>query len=1109
MIRCFIFLIAAFSSGIVSGYPDHRAPVRKPNVIFILSDDQGTLDLNIYGAKDLETPNLDKLAKQGVRFTQFYAAAPVCSPSRAALLTGKVPQRAGLTGNAAPGRIPEGMPTEQFTMAEMLKSSGYVTGHIGKWHLGYLPASRPNGQGFDYSFGHMVGCIDNYSHYFYWDGPNRHDLWRNGKEVWYDGKFFPDLLNQEATTFIEQNKAKPFFLYLALNYPHYPMQGSDKWRLKYKDLPRPRRDYAAAVSTMDEKIGEILQKLTELKLRENTIIVFMSDHGHSTEERAMGGAGFAGPFRGAKACLFEAGLRVPAIISWPGHIPENQTRHQAGIATDWFPTIAELCGTPVSPASRLDGKSLVPVITGNAASPHKTLHWAYEKQWVVRDDDWKLLGNPVDKSNKGKLEPRDTLFLVNLAKDSSEMKNYATEHPDVVRRLRQLHEEWTMRLNSEAVSLKTNNKPVEGQNWFEKSIFMLHEDHHIKAETEVGKNADPQQTARIIALSKPDAIQIHAKGRPGYASYPTKIGWMAPKYQRDVLKVWRDVARKEGYNFSIYYNLGRDAEIQIRKPQWNRLGPEGKLQDAALCYHSGVAKEYLWPMIAEIMDNYRPDGLWFDGSVFTIKNCYCNVCKARFLAEKGMAAPTRHNQPGWAAYKDMQRQVYREFLYETVDRIKQKDPKCLVTINLAYSLHMPEKPYPGIDYFTADFGNEIEELSQEAHWYDNQGKPFEIMTTVHLDGGSGKGRQPKPARQLEQEMATIIANGGRYNCWDNPDSKSAISEEMGKHLRDVVSPFLRTREPWLLQTTRVPDVSILYSATERYAASDTMSNAFPPATNFIAVTDKIWNAGLNYEIIPEYKLAAGDIQSKVLIIENPAALSESNIKALRKYTESGGTILVTGRGLMPDKMQELLGISDIKKPLRAEELKITVNKQLHSFTHLLYHIKTKNSKVLLNATDAQGTGLPLLTSNVVGKGRAFAVMVPLLSQEKGGPYKVPAALISRFFEQVLPVEQRLLTTSAPAFVETVLRKKDNMHILHLVNHAEGERELIKTTWHKYYKISNIPPVETTHVSIRLPARPASVKLQPQNQVLQGWEYSRGRLEADVPGFAIHQMVVVE
>ena len=178
---------------------------RKPNVILIYTDDQGSIDLNCYGAKDLYTPHLDKLAKKGIKFSQFYSAAPVCSPSRAAVLTGRFPQHAGVPGNVSSAQGHAGMPSSQTTIAEMMKSAGYATAHIGKWHLGYTPDTMPNGQGFDTSFGHMGGCIDNWSHFFYWNGPNRHDLWRNGEEIWEDGQFFPDLMVRETDEFISQN----------------------------------------------------------------------------------------------------------------------------------------------------------------------------------------------------------------------------------------------------------------------------------------------------------------------------------------------------------------------------------------------------------------------------------------------------------------------------------------------------------------------------------------------------------------------------------------------------------------------------------------------------------------------------------------------------------------------------------------------------------------------------------------------------------------------------------------------------------------------------------------------------------------------------------------
>lgn len=419
----------------------------KPNVLLIYTDDQGSLDMNIYGAKDLYTPNMDALARKGVRFTQFYAAAPVCSPSRASLLTGRYPQRAGLTTNASSDRGGRTeMPAAQFTMAEMFQSAGYATGHIGKWHVGYNPSTMPNQQGFDYSFGHMGGCIDNYSHYFYWQGPNRHDLWRDGDEVWEDGKFFPDLMVAEVSQFMEKNKAAPFFLYWAINVPHYPLQGQKKWREHYKDLPSPRREYAAFISTMDEKIGMVLQRLSDLGLEKNTIVVLQSDHGHSEEERTFGGGGYAGPYRGSKFSLLEGGIRVPAIISWPGTLPENEVRDQMAVNIDWFPTLAELCNVPL-PHHKIDGKSLVKVISSSEApSAHDTFLWQSgggdNPQWAVRQGDWKLLHNPLGNKFSPAEKNSADLYLFNIKNDAGESTNEASQHPELVKDLSNRYKAW-------------------------------------------------------------------------------------------------------------------------------------------------------------------------------------------------------------------------------------------------------------------------------------------------------------------------------------------------------------------------------------------------------------------------------------------------------------------------------------------------------------------------------------------------------------------------------------------------------------------------------------------------------------------------------------------
>ncbi len=450
-----LFCSALFASGVAQA--QDQPGKSRPNVIIIYSDDQGAIDLNCFGARDLITPNIDRLVNSGIRFTQFYGA-PVCSPSRAGVLTGKTPQRAGVPGNVSSLSMEAGMPGEQYTIAEMFHDAGYKTAHIGKWHLGKSPEKQPNAQGFDYSFGHFVGCIDNYSHFFFWEGPNRHDLYRNGEEVFYPGRYFPDLMVEEASKFMETNKDHPFFMYYAMNTPHYPYQGSPEWLKYYQQMgvPYPRNLYAAFISTMDEKVGLLLQKIEELGLRENTIIVYQSDNGYSTEERAHYGGGSAGVFRGSKFSLFEGGIRVPAAISWPAKLKKGAVRNQLAVNADWMPTLAELAGIDAN-LHELDGKSLVPILYDEN---HETLHpkfcWRNGKQWASRNGNWKLIGNPMIAGEK--FSPKDSLFLVNLEEDPGEQNNLANQFPVKVDELKTQYREWNKRNSPNNDSFVTKTK---------------------------------------------------------------------------------------------------------------------------------------------------------------------------------------------------------------------------------------------------------------------------------------------------------------------------------------------------------------------------------------------------------------------------------------------------------------------------------------------------------------------------------------------------------------------------------------------------------------------------------------------------------------------------
>ena len=247
----------------------------------------------------------------------------------------------------------------------------------------------------------------------------------------------------EAAHFMERHREDPFFIYFAMNAPHYPYQGHPQWLRYYEQrgVPHPRTLYNAFLSTQDDYIGQLLAKLDQLGIREDTIVILQSDHGHSTEQRAHFGGGSAGPYRGAKFSLFEGGIRVPAMISWPSQLPQGAVRNQIAHSCDWLPTIAAYCGVDVSQLD-LDGTSLTEVIADDKPSPHDVLHWTIGDSWAVRSGQWKLLSKPRDTSKGPVKGPAAPLFLVDLADDLSERKNLVASHPQVVDRLATLHEEW-------------------------------------------------------------------------------------------------------------------------------------------------------------------------------------------------------------------------------------------------------------------------------------------------------------------------------------------------------------------------------------------------------------------------------------------------------------------------------------------------------------------------------------------------------------------------------------------------------------------------------------------------------------------------------------------
>ena len=436
---------AAFAA---RAFPFVQAASRRPNLILFFTDDHGYHDLGCQGAHDLKTPNLDALAASGVRFTNWYSNAPMCAPSRASLLTGRYPIRAGVPINGP------SLPASERTLAALVKSQGYSTGIAGKWHLGSTPATAPNARGFDRFFGFHSGCVDFYSHRFYWGEPRRvnfHDLWRNGNEIFEDGQYLTELITHEAKEFIRLNQRNPFFLYLPYNAPHYPMHAPQKYLKRFAGLDAERQTYAAMVAAVDDGVGEILDTLQKAGLRENTMIFFASDNGATREARAgrngrPATAGSNSPLRGFKFSLFDGGIRVPAILSWPARIPPRQVVHQVGATMDILPTMLAAAGAPAPNDRTIDGRDVLSMAAQKAPSPHEALFWSSGGQLAVRKGKWKLVidGFDADGTPQGqeKQQGANALFLSDLETDPGESRNLRPEQPALAEELAQSARRW-------------------------------------------------------------------------------------------------------------------------------------------------------------------------------------------------------------------------------------------------------------------------------------------------------------------------------------------------------------------------------------------------------------------------------------------------------------------------------------------------------------------------------------------------------------------------------------------------------------------------------------------------------------------------------------------
>jgi arylsulfatase A-like enzyme len=415
-----------------TGWTQERKESKKrPNIIVIVGDDMGYADIGCHGCKDIATPNIDSIAQNGVRFTNGYVSCPVCSPTRAGLVTGRYQQRFGHEFN--PGAPREGtkenvgLPLTEVTIANVLKSAGYATGIVGKWHLGNAPHFHPLKRGFDEYFGFLGG-----SHSYTDPGLGSANPIMRGTEPVNEKEYLTDAFTREAMSFIERHKDKPFFLYLTYNAVHSPLEAPERYKNKFENTSDPkRRVYAGMMTAMDEGIGKVLGKLRDLRLEEDTLIFFISDNGGPTGNNGSNNS----PLRATKATVYEGGIRVPFMIQWPRRLKGGKVVEIPVIALDILPTAAAAAGAQIPKDRKIDGVNLLPYISGEKkGTPHEMLFWRMGQNHAIRKGNWKLVTMAGETA------------LYDLAADIGESKDMKAEKPDIVQELRKAFEKWSLEM---------------------------------------------------------------------------------------------------------------------------------------------------------------------------------------------------------------------------------------------------------------------------------------------------------------------------------------------------------------------------------------------------------------------------------------------------------------------------------------------------------------------------------------------------------------------------------------------------------------------------------------------------------------------------------------
>ncbi len=678
--------------------------------------------------------------------------------------------------------------------------------------------------------------------------------------------------------------------------------------------------------------------------------------------------------------------------------------------------------------------------------------------------------------------------------------------------------------------------------WYEKSVFNLHLDHHAYETSPIGADADPKKIKRLLELVRPGMVQYDSKSHAGYASYPTKIGHPAKGLKKDIIRIYRDVTRELEIPFSIYHCGLWDELLAKLHPEWVRQAPDGqpqqvsKTNNCSMCTNTSFLDKHLLPILRELTEWYDPDGFWLDGDVWSVVPCYCPACRRMFRDLTGLEAPIDKADPNWPLWAKFHRDSYVDYLRRRAEAIWEISPDCLLCSNYAYALLQPDEVCDYVDWFSQDTATSFapRHISIEARFLQWQGRPFEIMTW-NMGPGFSPGSPPryKSTEHLLQEGALTLANGGRWSVWDSPTWADDLYEPAYRTLREL-GRFARARRRLVLNTTSVPWVAVLYGQTAHYAQDHTYSfeNGGPVWDALHGLGAMLDEEGIHFDILNEERFCERLPLYRVAILAGQAPLAPEVVEAVREYVRNGGRLLVIGKTAMERKgksrerfvLGDVLGVKFVK-PLgpcclgepaekiikgfygvipagpECQMVKPTSARSLVAFWDNPQEARTRNPGVPL--TELQGMTVtelaaPALTENRFGKGRCYFVPADLGGFYQAQGYPPVRAWLGQLVRKIAPP---IVDLGGEKHIEVTVREAPGRLIVNLVNLLPGKELRGNASF-----VEQVPRRGPVPVQIECPVRPAAVTLEPGKQEIK-WSWAKGQLKVTVPELHIHVAVV--